>query len=95
MPIAHRTRHQTIVCRLENGEQADDDGEESNTFDKCSSDNHRGTNGSGCLRLAGNALHSTLANFADTQTCTYGGKTGSDTCAKHSDEFCCLCRHFK
>ena len=79
----------------EEGEDTNDHGEQSHTFDEGGNDDHARADVTGSLGLTGNGLHGASADFADTDT---GGDCG-DTCTESGaqladrtgDTGSCLC----
>mgnify|MGYP006988832461 CR=1 FL=1 len=54
---------------LEGNQQTDNHGEEGDTFDEGSSDNHSGSDITTSFRLTGHTFHCSLTDFTDTQAC--------------------------
>ncbi len=62
----------------EDGQQADDHGEEGNAFHQGRGDDHVGADRAGHFRLAGDGLHGTATNLADTNAGANGAECSGD-----------------
>lgn len=63
----------------EDTEDADNQGEEGNTFDQSRRDNHSSLNSTGEFRLSGHAFNGGSSDSSDTVTTTDDDQTGSDS----------------
>ena len=76
-----------VVTEDEETKQADNDCEESHTFNQGCCKNHVGANLARRLRLTRNSLHGGTTNAPNTKTCA----NGCDTCADASAQLCDTC----
>lgn len=65
-------------------EEADDDGEEGNTFYEGGGDDHSAADVAGSFGLTSDTFHSTLADFTDTETGTNSSQTSAYSSAKET-----------
>ena len=79
-PIAPTSFHLSEL--LDDGQKADNHGEECNTFNEGGCNDHGRTDVATSFWLTGHTFHSTLTNLTDTQTCSDSGQTCSDGCTE-------------